>query len=319
MTLLPKTLLIQTGVLLLGLFVLQTFPAQAQTSAKLYSLTISEADSIISELLSSAGLTIRQTDLDSGKIRISATDSKESWQILLLPHSALGVMIEVELYKGPTPLIEKVQTLWDDISEFQQKSKKPTKPQEQLIPSAILDQISSVVCLRAIVGQQHLQFSGFLIDNEGLILCPAHNLKAYEEVKVVFSTGLEYDGDIIKIDMHRDLALIKINATNESIISPGEGRNLLGMGEKIFSIGCPASLRGTIYPGSINSPPRRADDLPLWQVDMQIMPGSSGSPVFDSTGTFVAMVKGRYRGTERIGFLIPLETILGFLGEIQTQ
>ena len=53
--------------------------------------------------------------------------------------------------------------------------------------------------------------------------------------------------------------------------------------------------------------------MPLWQVRMKINHGSSGSPVFDSQGRLAAIVKGRFRGTESIGFLIPFESILQFL------
>jgi serine protease Do len=45
---------------------------------------------------------------------------------------------------------------------------------------------------------------------------------------------------------------------------------------------------------------------------MEIYPGSSGSPVFDGEGNLVAVVKGRHRGTDSVGFLIPFETIVEF-------
>ena len=85
------------------------------------------------------------------------------------------------------------------------------------------------------------------------------------------------------------------------------------MGERVFSIGCPNNLWGTLSPGTINGPPRLVNVRPLWQVEMNIYPGSSGSPVFDAQGQLVAMVKGRYRGTSTVGFLTPLETMIAFL------
>ena len=85
------------------------------------------------------------------------------------------------------------------------------------------------------------------------------------------------------------------------------------MGERVFSIGCPNNLQGTLSPGIINGPPRLVNDQPLWQVEMNIYPGSSGSPVFDARGQLVAMIKGRYRGTTTVGFLTPLEAIITFV------
>jgi len=49
---------------------------------------------------------------------------------------------------------------------------------------------------------------------------------------------------------------------------------------------------------------------------MKIHPGSSGSPVFDEHGNLAAIVTGRYRGTDSVGFLIPFETLMEFLKEM---
>ena len=87
------------------------------------------------------------------------------------------------------------------------------------------------------------------------------------------------------------------------------------MGERIYSLGCPLNLVGTVFTGIANGPPRRVDDLTYWQVNMEIHPGSSGSPVFDMNGNLVGVVKGRYRGTHSIGFLIPLDSIVAFMSE----
>ena len=66
--------------------------------------------------------------------------------------------------------------------------------------------------------------------------------------------------------------------------------------------------------GIVEGPPAMVNGQPLWQVNMEVLPGSSGSPVFDQDGRLVGVVKGRYRGTETRGFLIPIDTILEFLG-----
>jgi serine protease Do len=137
-------------------------------------------------------------------------------------------------------------------------------------------------------------------------------LKNLQEITVILYDGRQLKANLVKMDTHRDLALLDINAKFNTFISVAEGRNLLGMGESLYSVGCPIDVRGTIYSGIINSPPRRVNDLPLWQVNMHIHPGSSGSPVFDVQGNLVAIVKGRYRGTDSVGFLIPLETIIDF-------
>ena len=87
------------------------------------------------------------------------------------------------------------------------------------------------------------------------------------------------------------------------------------MGDRVYSIGCPNNLNGLVFQGTVNSPPRLVNNQLLWQVNMETHPGSSGSPVFDGNGKFFGVVKGRYRGTDTIGFLIPFKTVNRFLEE----
>jgi serine protease Do len=109
------------------------------------------------------------------------------------------------------------------------------------------------------------------------------------------------------------LALISIRAKLNSVISLSGARSGLVEGEKLFSIGCPGNPSITVNSAFIIGPPRSMNNLPLWQVSMQTLPGSSGSPVFDTAGNLVAIVKGRYRGTDSVGFLTPLDTMREFL------
>jgi len=160
-----------------------------------------------------------------------------------------------------------------------------------------------------------IQLSGFIIDPEGLILCTAHDLEGAQDLTVVLYDGRKFKGYLDRIDSTRDIALVHINSKSSSFISLDTGRNLLGMGERLYSIGCPLNLGWTIYSGVINSPPRRVKDMPLWQINMESHPGSSGSPVFDIQGNLVAMVVGRHRGTDSIGFLVPFEIIMEFVRE----
>jgi serine protease Do len=153
------------------------------------------------------------------------------------------------------------------------------------------------------------------VDTQGLVLSTIHDVETFHDIKVTLYDGREITGDVIKKDINLDLALIDIGSGVEDAISLAEGRNLLGMGERVYSVGCPVNLVGSVFAGIINGPPRRVNELTYWQVNMEIHPGSSGSPVFDVQGNLVGIVKGRYRGTQSIGFLIPLETIIAFVKE----
>jgi serine protease Do len=117
------------------------------------------------------------------------------------------------------------------------------------------------------------------------------------------------------MDKRYDLSLVDVGTALDAPIALSEGKILLEETERLFNIVCAANSNGTIYSGTVSGPPRKTDRQVLWQVNMQIRPGSSGSPVFDLQGNLVAVVKGRYRGADTVGFLIPFASVMKFLGD----
>ena len=246
-----------------------------------------------------------------------AERAKDIWQIHLKQQSALATRVQVLLAGEEQPGHILPGELWDHISAYitHPSGGQGTKLEGSGhdVPAAVLSRIESVVCIKEKTEDGEVQCSGFIVDDDGLIVCTAHDLKDRKEVTVFFYDGSEVRGRVVKRDPHRDLALIRIDSKLSAHIPLAGGRAMIGMGERLYSIGCPVNLIGTVFAGVMNGPKRRADDQIFWQVDMKIYPGSSGSPVFDVTGNLVAVVKGRYRGTDSVGFLIPLGTVLEFV------
>ena len=276
----------------------------------------SEVLEIISEWLNGQGYDVRRDFPRPGTVHLTARTSQDEWEITVRPKSTLA-SVATMIHAGDTPSIQACRRLRDYVDGYLIGTASTAPPREkrrgQGIATAVLDKIETAVCIRANSRQQEVQFSGFVVDAAGLVLCTAHDLIDHQQVTVTFYDGATVPGTVSRLDLHRDLALIECLDGTRTSVSLSTGRNLLGMGESVYSIGCPNSLRGTLSPGTINGPPRLVNDQPLWQVEMDIYPGSSGSPVFDVQGQLVAMVKGRYRGTTTVGFLTPLETIIAFL------
>ena len=280
-------------------------------------LPVPEVAYKVNKWMRNSGVLVEQSALKNGGITILGSGGEKSedekWLVELTPQSSLGTEVSIKLEGDNSALQERMNLLVELLQHQGDGEGTFIGEGGNVIPELILNQIGNVACIHVQTGSKSLQFTGFFIDEEGLILCTAHDLLEHEQVKIMSNTGIFYEGDVIKADFEKDLALIKVNATKEDIVSIADGRNLLGMGETVFLIGCPINLRGTIQRGFVNGPPRRVNSIPLWQVQMQIQPGSSGSPVFDSTGVFVAVVKGRHREAKDIGFLIPLEVVVEFL------
>jgi serine protease Do len=249
-------------------------------------------------------------------VHLTAWSSEDEWEITVRPQSALGSVATV-IHEGDKNTMQTCRRLQEYLDGYLLGTAPSTPPRvhrrRQAVPNPVLNRIETVVCIRARSRGREIQFTGFVVDPGGLVLCTAHDLTDHQQVTVTFYDAVSLPGTIARLDLDRDLALVECSASARAFVPLSTGRNLLGMGERVFSIGCPNNLQGTLSPGTINGPPRLVNDQPLWQVEMNIYPGSSGSPVFDSQGQLVAMVKGRFRGTSTVGFLTPLETIIAFL------
>jgi serine protease Do len=260
-----------------------------------------------------------------GKTAITARRTDASLRFILTPRSALATQVQASgTAGGRAGELFLAEILGSAVGgshgpkepgEAPSGAMSPEGPRNQAVPNPVLARIESVVCITAVLEERTVQFSGFVVDRDGLILCTAHDLRNIRAMTVGFYDGSRLKGRIVKMDRQRDLALLQVPVRLDASIPLTGGRNLVGMGERLYTVGCPENLNGTVSSGFVNGPPRRVRGLPLWQVDMEILPGSSGSPVFDVGGNLVGVVKGRLRGTDSVGFLTPVETIIDFLKE----
>ena len=289
--------------------------AQQKGSSKLYPLPIVEAAGALSHWLMQSGFEVSRSSFETEAVRLIGLKGNERWEIVLRPHSALASSIQAQFTLKGKPDPAKPEILWIFLENHSKGTSGEEKNGNQGSPAWIVMKKEFVVCIKAKRENEPIQFSGFLIDPRGLILSTAHDLKEIEEIKVILNSGGEYKGRQVKTDPFRDLTLIDIDLRFHSFIPLEKGRNLLEMGEKVYSIGCPQEHQGMIHSGTIKRHLKQSNDLPLWQVEMEILPGSSGSPVFDGEGNVVGVIKGRYRGTDSVGFLIPLGTVMDFLKE----
>lgn len=284
-------------------------------SEKTIPLPIHELSEVVADWYTRSGFSIHQMALNMGKVQLTMSRGKDRRQIMLTPWSALATKVSITLAAIDTKGNTFDQQLWWYLSDYINTPTTELPTHSQAIPPIVLSETKSVVCIQAGSGKDVNQFSGVIVDTSGLVLCTAHGLPLDRKIMVTLYDGREFKGTVIQKDVHKDLALLRIPLKRGAAISLVNGRNMLELGETVYSMGCSANHPGAIYIGKIHGPPRRMDELPLWQVQMEIHHGNSGSPVFDVAGNFVAMVKGRFRGTSSVGFLIPLETIIHFLKE----
>src|SRR5437660_4196380 len=172
---------------------------------------------------------------------------------------------------------------------------------------------------------QEGQGSGFIIDKEGHILTNYHVIADARQVKVTLHNGSSYPATVVGTDRAHDLAVIQIKAPSLPSMVLGDSRNLQ-VGQKVYAIGNPFGLSGTMTRGIVISHRQvqepdgmKIDDA--IQTDAAINPGNSGGPLLNWHGeviginTMIASSVGQSAG---IGFAIPINTAKAVLNDLVT-
>jgi len=172
---------------------------------------------------------------------------------------------------------------------------------------------------------QQGQGSGFVIDKQGHILTNYHVVQGAQQVEVTFSDRKKYKAQIVGTDPSHDLAIIQIKGANMTPAVLADSKTL-AVGQKVFAIGNPFGLSGTMTRGIISSirPVRGPDgnfvDEAI-QTDAAINPGNSGGPLLNAHGeviginTFILSQVGQSSG---IGFAIPINAAKAVLNDLIT-
>jgi serine protease Do len=283
-------------------------------STRVFGLPISEVKAILTEWIEQTGKRVTVRHAAHASIGLAVQGVTQQHLIVLRSRSAIATEVEIRAvagHQGKDSFIPEIYAFLDGYSH----AIGITHQRLRNLPEDVIVRKNAVVCIGARSGPQDVQFSGFFVDKDGLILSTTHDLESLEGIQIGTHDGRLFGGRLLKFDRQKDLALISVPTPSPNYVSIDAGRERPVLGETVYSVGCPINLIGTVFAGTINGPSRLIDGLPLLQVDLRIHPGSSGSPAFDEQGRLVGIVRARYRGTESIGFLIPFETIVSFLRE----
>lgn len=288
--------------------------AHPEVPERLYPLPLAEMEKILSQWLIDSGFEVIRREKEGSRVQLKGLREKEIWDLNLRHQSPLASWVQAHHVVSGQASQDRIGPLWSFLDDYLKEGEKARLIPPEEVPSRVKMRMETIACIKGNNGREEIQFTGFAIDPKGLILSTAHDLKGVQEVTILLSNGQVKKGTLTKIDHHRDLTLIDIRSKLNASIPLHQSRNSLQNGEKVFAIGCLGDVR-RVFHGTIDGPIRWVNNLPLFQTAMEIQPGSSGSPVFDGQGNFVATVKGRHRGVPSTGFLIPLRTILDFLKE----
>jgi S1-C subfamily serine protease len=172
---------------------------------------------------------------------------------------------------------------------------------------------------------QQGQGSGFILDKSGHILTNFHVVAgANRGIEVQLSDKHKYSARVIGTDKTHDLALLQIDAPNLQPVTLADSSQL-NVGQKVYAIGNPFGLSGTMTRGIISSirSIKNEGGAPIEdaiQTDAAINPGNSGGPLLNSSGEVIGIntmiASNGADQSSGIGFAIPINTAKAVLGDL---
>jgi S1-C subfamily serine protease len=164
---------------------------------------------------------------------------------------------------------------------------------------------------------QQGQGSGFILDKQGRILTNYHVVADARQIEVTLDDKRKFKAKLIGSDQGHDLALLQIQAQELSPATLSDSKGLV-VGQKVYAIGNPFGLNGTMTTGIISSirsvrGPQGSLIENAIQTDAAINPGNSGGPLLNSRGEVIGITSmiatgGGADQNAGIGFAIPINT-----------
>ena len=166
--------------------------------------------------------------------------------------------------------------------------------------------------------------TGFFINDQGYFVSNNHVVEICSEVKTK-KEGQTYTANIIAVDQKNDLALGKVNFSDNDYISMSDDGARLG--EEVIVAGFPFQQQLSesikITKGIISSLSGPGNDYSVFQMDAAVQPGNSGGPIINNQGKLIGVTVAKanskvfYEETgslpENINFGIKVEILKPFL------
>jgi len=168
--------------------------------------------------------------------------------------------------------------------------------------------------------------TGFIWSADGYIVTNYHVVQQANRVEVTLQDGTTYNASFIGAEPDKDLAVIKIDAPNATLIPISAGdSSLLEVGRKVIAIGNPFGLDTTMTVGIVSALGREIDSVgrrkirDVIQTDAAINPGNSGGPLLNSLGELIGVNTAIYSpsgASSGIGFAIPANIVKKVVPEL---
>jgi len=165
--------------------------------------------------------------------------------------------------------------------------------------------------------------SGWIIDEDGLIVTNNHVVEGADSVTVTLVDGRTFTAQTIRTDWLSDLAIIKVDAYDLPAAKVGDS-DTLRVGDWVMAIGNSLGLGISATKGIVSaqdvslsvSEGQTLDDL--IQTDAAINPGNSGGPLVNMAGEVIGItsIKVAQVGVEGMGYAISSNTAIPIIQQL---
>lgn len=170
--------------------------------------------------------------------------------------------------------------------------------------------------------------TGFIITADGMIVTNKHVVsESNAEYTVITNDGKEYPAKVLARDPNNDIAVIKIEGNNFSVLDFGDsgglriGQTVIAIGNSLgefsntVSRGIISGLRRNVTAGDTFGQAERLTNT--IQTDAAINPGNSGGPLLDINGRVIGINVAMAQGAQSIGFAIPSNQIKRVIDQVK--
>jgi S1-C subfamily serine protease len=165
--------------------------------------------------------------------------------------------------------------------------------------------------------------SGFVIDEQGLILTNSHVVYGSRSITVTLDGGQVVKARLVGEDSMLDLALLRIPAPPPGLLAVKFGdSDHVSVGQDVLAVGNPFGLNQTLTVGVISGINRILPvlpmnlKLPLIQTDAGINPGNSGGPLLNRCGEVIGITTAFVGEEGNLGFSIPINEVKEVLPQL---
>lgn len=157
--------------------------------------------------------------------------------------------------------------------------------------------------------------SGVIISTDGYIITNNHVIDGADELEVTLNDNRKFTAKLIGTDPSTDIALIKVDAKDLSIIPFGDSEKLK-VGEWVLAVGNPFNLTSTVTAGIVSAKGRGISAggggtkiESFIQTDAAVNPGNSGGALVNTKGELIGINTAIYSETGNFAgysFAVPI-------------